>query len=1291
MSDKVQGNKTTKWADRSRVGGAQLDTATYIGIVKNNVDPIRSGRLQVWIPEFSGNQNDSDENNPVFWRTVNYASPFLGSTFQPEKSKNNTFESTNQTYGMWMVPPDIGNQVLCTFVNGDPNRGYWFACISSTLSHYMVPGLAAGNKLANTSPAMAPSIVKNSQPPQSLPVNEFNENEADAIKGSFYENPKPIHEFQANILFKQGLDRDNTRGAISSSSQRETPSHVFGISTPGRPDGNDPADNPNYQNQLATGTISQTDYAVNRRKGGHQFVMDDGDTTGNDQLLRLRSAGGHQILMHDSKKTMYIANSEGSVWIELSESGHMHIYTAGGFNLRTEGELNMHAKTIKMQSEGDFNMSAGNGFNVSAGSLSLTGINGALLYGGKVNIGSGGSMTLGASQISVGASGAIAVNGGTIDLNNGGGGNSIGPATLQAYKHDDTSYDQKSRLWNAVAQGATSIVGIMPAHEPWARSASTLGAAPEKQVENSICPPMSGTPGTNTSGMNYIGGAGPFGDFIANNESGAAQYNAFNRGDSTTAPRGSGSIGGEKLSLVSMTLAEIQTKMASTTPTERLFATGRYQVIPNTLAPAISALKLDTATKYDEKTQDYIFNNFLCRIARPPIAAYLDNSDQNNASLLQAAAFSTAQCWASIGVPAGMKTAKGATSDGSMSYYGGIGGNKAHSTATQAIESLKAQWQYLRDQKAGGGAANASPATAANTAPATTAQGTLTSGSGEIVKDGSGNAVKTGEGGSGNAAATDKKDVGITNAAGKTVSGDTCPKEYLSKDTAFNPPGGIGSGKPTLNQNHAKAMHAELGFMESKWDYAMIKDPTTDRAATSEAAAIGPRLGKYQVDAPYLADDKRAYIKTEALTQYKDKTLANDASWTGKDKINSQSSFKEFKSVQDDIQFKEFNSNFDALKANGGIKESDDICTAAGMLFVAHQMRSADKAKEWRDKGELKDVNGVSGEVYFNHGRYAIDILSAGGGAAAPAGLGGENTSGVNPDDVFIFTTQGSGTRARFDSLNGEFKTQVCLLGKEYKDKTGSKIAVSSAVRTQEEQTVLYETWSAGNGGPNNPTVNGITTPAKTVGTHGDGIAMDSGQMATVISAVGAAKVTELGLKWGGDWKSPDQVHVQLLNAPKPATTPAASPTTGGVGGVVVVGDSIAVGTGASLKQLDNTVTVSGLVGANSATILSTYVPPVKGAKVAVVSAGSNDIVASYPTSQTAQAITGLLGKLESIRATLSAEKYIWILPNFGIAKEAVAGFAASKGDATVSFTASGDNVHPASYGSLASQIKGML
>ena len=44
-----------------------------------------------------------------------------------------------------------------------------------------------------------------------------------------------MHTDQFNILRTQGLEFDYVRGALNSSSQRETPSTVFGISSPGRP------------------------------------------------------------------------------------------------------------------------------------------------------------------------------------------------------------------------------------------------------------------------------------------------------------------------------------------------------------------------------------------------------------------------------------------------------------------------------------------------------------------------------------------------------------------------------------------------------------------------------------------------------------------------------------------------------------------------------------------------------------------------------------------------------------------------------------------------------------------------------------------------------------------------------------------------------------------------------------------------------------------------------------------------------------------------------------------------
>ena len=132
FSDNIIGKKIPKNFDRDSVAGVKNDTGIYVGIVKDNLSPARDGRLRVWIPDFGG-----DENNDQNWRKVNYASPYLGSTYHKDKTQNNSFSDVPHTYGMWMVPPDLGNQVLCCFVNGQPDRGYWFACTSEGLGQYM--------------------------------------------------------------------------------------------------------------------------------------------------------------------------------------------------------------------------------------------------------------------------------------------------------------------------------------------------------------------------------------------------------------------------------------------------------------------------------------------------------------------------------------------------------------------------------------------------------------------------------------------------------------------------------------------------------------------------------------------------------------------------------------------------------------------------------------------------------------------------------------------------------------------------------------------------------------------------------------------------------------------------------------------------------------------------------------------------------------------------------------------------------------------------------------------------
>jgi len=219
----------------------------------------------------------------------------------------------------------------------------------------MLPALGSS---MNTDLTYASTTVTSSYAAgNAAPVTEFNENiPGNNTNANFYNLAKPIHEPQYAILKQQGLNQDTTRGTITSSSQRETPSAVFGISTPGRPL-NDPATDPNYVTKLNAGTLTEEYYRVKTRKGGHTFVMDDGSVLGVDQLVRLRTAGGHQILMHDTEQTIYISHATGNSWVELTKDGSINIYSKNDLSFRSEGNVNIHSdKNINLNAGGNIHV-----------------------------------------------------------------------------------------------------------------------------------------------------------------------------------------------------------------------------------------------------------------------------------------------------------------------------------------------------------------------------------------------------------------------------------------------------------------------------------------------------------------------------------------------------------------------------------------------------------------------------------------------------------------------------------------------------------------------------------------------------------------------------------------------------------------------------------------------------------------------------------------------------------------------------------------------------------------------
>lgn len=364
--------------ERSRMG-----TGIYSARVINNLDPTFMGSLEVSIFRDSG--NSVEENTQRF--IVRYASPFFGHTpyeytglNSGENKTQEGFNDTQKSYGLWMVPPDIGVTVLVAFVDGDPSQGYWFACVPPRFANHMVPAIGA-----STNVYLDQTDTKKYGTKQPLPVAEINKrlNAKTDVQLDVSKIKKPVHPI-ADVFLQQGLLEDDVRGTTTSTSRREAPSSVFGISTPG------PLDRKPGNKKTAIGDSDQkTDPVIpTGRLGGTTFVMDDGDdrfqrktaaaagpvqyanvlagesgdpTIPYNEYVRLRTRTGHQILMHNSEDLIYIGNSKGSTWIELTANGKIDVYAADSISIHTETDINIRA-------DRDINLEAGRNVNIKAAS-----------------------------------------------------------------------------------------------------------------------------------------------------------------------------------------------------------------------------------------------------------------------------------------------------------------------------------------------------------------------------------------------------------------------------------------------------------------------------------------------------------------------------------------------------------------------------------------------------------------------------------------------------------------------------------------------------------------------------------------------------------------------------------------------------------------------------------------------------------------------------------------------------------------------------------------------------------
>jgi hypothetical protein len=402
------------------------------------------------------------------------------------------FNDTQKSYGMWFPCPEIGTTVICTFIEGNPAEGYWIACVPGRFMNQMIPAIGASTEVE-----LSQADKKKYDTTQPLPVAEVNRRANSLDKNMALDKiRKPVHPI-ADRFLEQGLLEDDIRGATTSTSRRNVPNAVFGISTPG------PFDRrPGAKKQYIGKKQSQSPTTVPvSRLGGTQLVFDDGDdqfqrktaagagpveyadtlngekgdpTIPYNEYFRVRTRTGHQILLHNSEDLIYIGNAKGTAWVELTSNGKIDIYSQDSISIHTEQDLNIRA-------DRDINLEAGRNVNIKSAARTHFESGSDM----RLVIGANGSITTTANlNVATGAANYFTAGGNTNILSGGthfetaGAIHMNGPAATPATPasplntHDNIVTSSKER-WDgknryAVKEPLKSILKRVPMHEPWA-------------------------------------------------------------------------------------------------------------------------------------------------------------------------------------------------------------------------------------------------------------------------------------------------------------------------------------------------------------------------------------------------------------------------------------------------------------------------------------------------------------------------------------------------------------------------------------------------------------------------------------------------------------------------------------------------------------------------------------------------------------------------------------------------------------------------------------------------------
>ena len=200
--------------------------------------------------------------------------------------------------------------------------------------------------------------------------------------------------------------------------------------------------------------------------------------------------------------------------------------------------------------------------------------------------------------------------------------------------------------------------------------------APQTPAPTGQAPTQPTTGNRISGGPNDFGPNNVLGTLISSGEGGYGSYNRGRAGDAN----------GAQIDFSQMTVGEVMRRQdLPRNDPERLFAVGKYQMIPGTFEEAVNTLGIDRNARLTPQLQERMFADYLVDEKRPQVRAYI-TGETSGAQGLQGAQLALAREFASVADPR----------TGRSVYDGDSAGNSASISAAEvatALNQMRGQYQ----------------------------------------------------------------------------------------------------------------------------------------------------------------------------------------------------------------------------------------------------------------------------------------------------------------------------------------------------------------------------------------------------------------------------------------------------------------------------------------------------------------------------------------------------------------------------------------------------------------------